>query len=813
LAIKHIPKHKKAQFCTAKVSETEDTSVISFEKRKRDLKFHPKCLSKDTKLIINTMLKKNKSKPPKNPFKPQIQKLNIKDLFKEKRTSGPMISCRTPQNNNNWFSLNSNRRLEHTVQVRTKRGGLKKEVLIKRSVSPLKSFKRFSETTSHRRDFRNSDTKGIGFTNFKDLPLKVKLMAETFKNTKKKIQGRPENLKKALGKENISMGTSKKNIIPKPYSFKESPQTLTNDKRISLGVAISKNNQNMSMKQHSLKELTQINHKNSQLRSINKTLQNISYNNLNSKTVPSLKVLTQVKSAKVAPPHCAKLVESNAIFSQASDCLENSVSVKVGLKIPSKDYFSNETETFYNKSSTFLNTATLLQSRQSGYTVKEKKNVITSLRDVVGKENYFKDIGKENGEKCENLKKGESLLLNVQKFGLNEGDRSRATEERQRITPNVQNILSFQKEENVNNFSMSDKMKLILSRKQSISMDNLNFKTEAKDAGKEGDEDKPKWVQKGIMTFRQEVPVPEVEQEQKVPWKSPFESDSKMGTHQENPFKQTESTIKDIQISYLTSHLGNSDSNMVNPIFQNVEGSNQKKNNKFKQESDLNRAKKIKLVPQNQELILEQILENLCPIGSPGKKMKSRRNRNVTSRQKVQKKTKNYSQKYLKTFRRKKSEKENEERSNRRKYNWVKYTTFQTKPAHLRLDCLLKSYKEALLRNKKSKVKRDKRGEGQSRNASASIQKNFRKLKTNYKPDKSHSKIISNKLKQLKRNNSLKQKAKCLKRDSSRNLFNNIYKDYYRTVDTLTSRTTRFGNLRIQNKFKKDFIKKKLNKL
>ena len=807
---KFITPHSKTSFKSNQKEEftnlynTKNNTVFlkknQVQKRISEAKLEPELLSKNTKLIINTMLKKKRLIQKLSVPKVQIKKLNIKDLFKEKRVSGPAISCRTPQGTNNWFSLNSTRRLEHTVKVKAKGDGTTQKVIIKRSISPLRSLKRLSERNLKTKIKQSIDRKKEHLKNKLKVPLNIK------KVTKNDISWNGRNVGIKKHKE---VNLQKKKVFLQKNRAKTILSSRSVDKRISLGKTLRRNQNQKEIEAPSSSNMI---HKNSQLRSINKTLQNISYHNIipsNNAPFPLQKAL-KIVSKTIDERKSTKLVESNQLFLQTSDCLSGSISVKLGLKIPSNDLNTTENETFQQKSSTFINTAALLQSKNSINFVKNPKNIVNSFNEV---DQYEKP---NTNNDSESIQKGESILLNNKKFNGSEETMQESVSGKntqKRVQQKIQNILSFQMENNKifsslaknkveakNELSIASKINLILSRKESVSADKaFEKKSSVKQETK-----KSELTEREIMTFRQDLPSEKGNKENKFGVKNPFETDSRFETIKENPFKQTDTLSKDIQISYLTSQLGNSDSKIVNPIFQNKEILENRKGE--------NNIAKNKKLPHNQELLLEQILETICPITSPRHQDQKTKDMKMTSRYNTKKKrTKNYSQKNLKTFRRKKSlkNKENTIKLNTRKYNWQKYKILKLKTPQNRLDTLLYSYRNS------TNIKHGHltRKEKEPRETSTSLRKKFKEMKNKKTHDQSYSKKISNKLMSLKRNNSLRNKTNIQSRNKSSNRFRNIYKDYYKTMESYRRKGNKSNRNQIQSKIKKDFIKKKLNLL
>jgi hypothetical protein len=765
--------------------KTKDVKTLNDQKmqnsiaRKSKINFisHSKPLSQKTKLIIHKMLKQKHFLTTTHKTA-EIKKLNIKDIFDTKPSSKTISSCRTHKISNNYVSRNSLRRLEHKVKVSTKKNGKSSKVIVLRSLSPLRNLtsisnRQFLKKKEILQNSNQSTKNGLKKQTMKIVKMNPCSVQEREEECKKKGRFKEVSKENLKGKSVLGANT----VIPT-----DQMANLNKDRILS-----EEKNENIKM-------ISNLIHKTDQILSINKTLQNISFNNLTNKSFPVQNSLKNIQP-KRNEPEGLKPAEMNNV--QTSEMMEGSI--KLGLKIPSKDLFSNENSKF--ESSMFLNT--LKQSQNNS-------NFKNMLKKAV-KESLNQNIipNSDDNEEMTSRERRESILIDNKKFDIKKEDYEK-----------IENALKM------NYLSLEENKR---KRIEEDSKENTKDKTEANKKNpipsignlqtNLQEINNLKWEAKEIMTFRQELPNNE-ENLTSQRSQEAYDIFNQISTNTENPFKQSGSIINNVKISYLTSQMTNSDKKPLTPILRNLKEKKPKKDSleinllkKFCQQNSVN------LNSKNQNYIFKKILETVCPMSTQSDFRKKKLTPRMASKQSSKvKKKKNYSQKFSKLSSKKNFKYGNKEKifSNvKKQYHFKKYTKIQLKKQKKKIDVLIDSYRASQRSTYPSRSPQRMKNENmRKRRFKKSGQVGSTKRKKNdskVKREKSYVKQISAKIKSLKRNYSLKNRSKQSYNGFSSNRYENIYKEYWKTLEMSRKQNKKEFKYQLRNKMKRDFVKKKLN--
>lgn len=738
-----------------------------------DLPGREKPLSRNTKLIISKMLKQSRN-GQKVSAKKHIQKLNIKDIFKGPFKSQTVLSCRAASNTNNWFSSNSIRRLEHTVRVSTRREGRSPEVVVLRSISPHEPISAFTQSKApHAKTSIQGKPAGL-------VSLAQRLSGQR-RAAEKAVVHRPKTSEVIQTAQSIFRKTGKE-VVKKEGGISETFACLRVSKERILSIENSENS----------RMLSKLLHKTDQLLSINKTLQNISYNNLPQRAGNPLSVPDSLKNLKLAS-QSRKTGHSARVDSEHSEGIEGSFNIKLGLKIPSKDLCSHEKDSSREKSSAFLNTLNFLNSKSSLSPLAE-----TEPREALKQAFCHGVPQKEPLDQPEHsATKRESILIQNQKFD-DESRKKSPSAEKSEKRPKV---ISFQRQSGADTTEPREQ-EAEGGSNQVISLANLREKSK--------DEDSPcEWEKKEVMIFRQELP--EQARHETV-------GSERVGevVKEGNPFKESDGTFNTVKISYLTSQLQNSE-----PKPKGSEAKAGKDRDpwkmklNFKKLKTLEKRNTVNYRPRNQAYIYKKILETVCPMNSKRGKSRTANPGRAGARGRPKK---NYSQKFSKLGRRGKTSHNKENRArNAGQSTRGRRVTLQLKRQQKKIDQILNSFRVPRgygKRENKSPFRQNSTlGENTfRRQTTKGVLRKTRQYST-IKASKSGVKKVMGKFNLLRRHLSLKNRKVDSHMAKSKTKSKHIARHFHQTVD-MSRRTPRgrFGQ-KLQSRLKQDFIKRKLNRV
>lgn len=321
--------------------------------------------------------------------------------------------------------------------------------------------------------------------------------------------------------------------------------------------------------------------------------------------------------------------------------------------------------------------------------------------------------------------------------------------------------------------------------------------------------------QKGVMTFRKKESF-RLENSSRLK-ETPLMKNIELSTQEKKNINNE--VFSNLQISYLNSTLYNSKKR--NKDDDKNRDKNRKKRMKRIQnlESELNYIKKKKMEYKNK--ISKNFLKsnnnfNENPINSPSrsktplKKKKSRSPLHLLPSPKFKNKTKkNYSQKYINTFKRNRpSAKENPDNFEPKRLCSFKYAALELKNQQRKLENILESCQNTFKKldwniNNLEDIKFDMN----------KFKEKKSKWKRSSKNLESKEKYRSLKYQDSKKSRMNYSKHKEKKRPSSRNKINDLYKDFCKTMDFGKMNKKNHGVNQSSKMLRINLIKKKLNRL
>ena len=321
--------------------------------------------------------------------------------------------------------------------------------------------------------------------------------------------------------------------------------------------------------------------------------------------------------------------------------------------------------------------------------------------------------------------------------------------------------------------------------------------------------------QKGVMTFRKKKSF-RLENSSRLK-ETPLMKNIELSTQEKKNINNE--VFSNLQISYLNSTLYNSKKR--NKDDDKNRDKNRKKRMKRIQnlESELNYIKKKKMEYKNK--ISKNFLKsnnnfNENPINSPSrsktplKKKKSRSPLHLLPSPKFKNKTKkNYSQKYINTFKRNRpSAKENPDNFEPKRLCSFKYAALELKNQQRKLENILESCQNTFKKldwniNNLEDIKFDMN----------KFKEKKSKWKRSSKNLESKEKYRSLKYQDSKKSRMNYSKHKEKKRPSSRNKINDLYKDFCKTMDFGKMNKKNHGVNQSSKMLRINLIKKKLNRL
>lgn len=321
--------------------------------------------------------------------------------------------------------------------------------------------------------------------------------------------------------------------------------------------------------------------------------------------------------------------------------------------------------------------------------------------------------------------------------------------------------------------------------------------------------------QKGVMTFRKKESF-RLENSSRLK-ETPLMKNIELSTQEKKNINNE--VFSNLQISYLNSTLYNSKKR--NKDDDKNRDKNRKKRMKRIQnlESELNYIKKKKMEYKNK--ISKNFLKsnnnfNENPINSPSrsktplKKKKSRSPLHLLPSPKFKNKTKkNYSQKYINTFKRNRpSAKENPDNFEPKRLCSFKYAALELKNQQKKLENILESCQNTFKKldwniNNLEDIKFDMN----------KFKEKKSKWKRSSKNLESKEKYRSLKYQDSKKSRMKYSKHKEKKRPSSRNKINDLYKDFCKTMDFGKMNKKNHGVNQSSKMLRINLIKKKLNRL